>query len=434
MSGQYGNGTTGLGYQALASQVASIIGKDNTAYGSGALSDLNGGVNENTAIGSNSLASNNSGENTALGAYSGANVTGTKNTMGGNWAMRYMSGGDDNTAFGHRSMAGDENTNNAPSSLSNGIGNTAYGSGTMQFRPEGMFNTGIGYRSMHSIKGKDARFNTGVGYRTLINVRGHIPGEGFNNTAIGSDSLKNITKGSRNTGCGAKTGNGVTIGSSCTFIGHNADVGTNPSDPNPLSASFRTAIGADSKVEKDNSIVLGRIIDMIGIRTTKPLAALNVNSGNATDISILSETSGNGDAIKATTNNSGNALHGISTGSGSALMTEGGHVYSTRMFQALALPFGANICTVSSNDHIVLITDSVLPTASIVNMPHPATLKNGQILNVRNASTNTATLVVTASPIIFYILGVAVPSSSDVIPVGGFASYVAHDGFYYRFA
>lgn len=327
--GDLGNGTTAIGNKALQKQKTTIIGRDDTAGGHESLENLNPSMNESTAFGSQALTDNAVGENSAFGAYAAARVGGTHNTAVGNWAMRYVQGANDNTAMGHRAMAGDENTEANPSTEPTGERNTAFGSEAMRYSPDGDDNTAIGYRSMQNIVG-DASNNTALGSYSLANIK-HVsskPDSGYGNTAVGDragvtlkkghrntlmgkESGSSITKGYLNTAIGINAGKKIKTGSNNTFLGSNADSGA---DINADKGEYRTAIGADSKVEQDHSIILGRAdplntMDRVGIRTTTPESALHVKTGNVTDTGIKAETAGDGHAIQAITSGKGNAVY-----------------------------------------------------------------------------------------------------------------------------
>lgn len=218
-----------------------MSGENNTSFDAVAGTDAGKLVtgNEATAIGSHALEKNINGETTAVGAYASANNQhGLKNTSVGAWALRYNTGGG-NTAIGHRAIAV------APTET--GLNDSgAYGNGDN--------NTAVGSEAL--------RDNT----------------SGSNNTAVGEISLNNNTTGSNNTSIGASSGSVSTEAENCTFIGHGAkSVSTTATE------SFRSAVGAGAEVEADNSMVLGKVGDLgtnVGIGTTKPEHRLHVN-GNS---------------------------------------------------------------------------------------------------------------------------------------------------------
>lgn len=447
--GQYSNSNTVIGDRALQYQIENGFGNDNTAIGYKALKELDTGSNESTAVGSNALAENTIGENTAVGAYAAARCTGTHNTALGNWALRFILGGSDNAAFGYKAMAGDDNSDKNPTIAANGKYNTAIGSGAMRYSPDGDHNTAVGFRALHNIDGIDARYNTAIGSRALINLKGTQLGKGTANVAVGSDSGKCITSGSFNTMVGTNAGENVKKGDNNTFLGHNADIGN---DASASTAKFRTAIGSEAKVEQDDSIILGRtntpVLDKVGIRTRRPDAALNVLSGNASDMAIHAITAGAGPAIRANTtasgpaieaisNNGGNAIQAMATGNGVALSTQGGHRYKVVVFSAINSLLGTtDTYTVGVNDHVIIFTAPApisLATPGFALLP--VTPINGQIYTIRNASTFAVTIT-TSSPAAAIIIpfGSSSPTFMDIIPVPSYdaRTYIAVNGLYYR--
>lgn len=352
--GDLGNGSTAIGKDALQKQKTTIIGRDNTAFGHEALQNLGPNKNESTALGSQALTDNVNGENTAGGAYALARVSGTKNAGFGNWALRFVEGGDENTALGYRSMAGDENTDNNPLTESNGKRNAAMGSGSMRYSPDGSENTAIGHHSMYSIN-NNASNNTAAGAYSLANVKyvPSTPNSGQGNTAVGDRAGVNIRKGSyntlegqyagseirsgnTNTLIGTHTGDKITSGSSNTMLGANANVGN---DINAKNGMYRGAIGADSIVEQDNSIILGTIEDRVGIRTTKPTSVLNIVTNDIIDIGIKATTAGDGNAIEAYTN-------GANTGIGpNAGKFEGNAIRAETLTDISAYAYPSNIAS-----------------------------------------------------------------------------------------
>jgi carbonic anhydrase/acetyltransferase-like protein (isoleucine patch superfamily) len=87
--------------------------------------------------------------------------------------------------------------------------------------------------------------NTALGFMTLDG------NSGTDNTAVGTNSMKNSQATSYNTAIGENSGTGVTSGNGNTFLGHNANVTNNSAISNA------TAIGADAIVTASNTIQLG---------------------------------------------------------------------------------------------------------------------------------------------------------------------------------
>jgi len=134
-----------------------------------------------------------------------------------------------------------------------GVENTAFGEQALGGSIDGSYNTAVGCRSLwsvvHTDKGDD-------GY-----------GHGIANTALGYESIKNITNGNWNLGVGVRAletnssgcnnvaigGNALstnTTGSNNTAIGHGADVGSG-------NLTNATAIGYNAKATANNQIFLG---------------------------------------------------------------------------------------------------------------------------------------------------------------------------------
>ncbi len=140
-----GLGNTGIGYQALNSNVGDFEddGSGNTAVGYRALytnnDTSNGGglANGNTAVGSGALSSNTTGSsNTADGGGAlSFNTTGGKNTAEGSGALFDNITGNDNTAAG----------DNALYYNTTGSYNTADGEEALAWNKTGDYNTALGY-------------------------------------------------------------------------------------------------------------------------------------------------------------------------------------------------------------------------------------------------------------------------------------------------
>jgi hypothetical protein len=222
-SANTGNHNTALGYQSLWSNTT---GNDNTAIGYRALAPNTTG-SWNTAIGKEALSSNTTGvNNTAIGMNAlFSNTTGYDNTANGSCALKLNTTGYANSANGRYALQ------------SNSVGryNTASGSSSLYSNTEGNFNTANGMQALFA--------NT----------------EGNNNTANGMNALSSNTEGDYN-----------------TAIGYAADV-------SPGNLTNATAIGANSVVSQDSSLVLGNAVN-VGIGTSSP--------NNSAKVEISSTTQG----------------------------------------------------------------------------------------------------------------------------------------------
>ena len=165
-----GHDNAALGYQTL--NTSSTV-KYDVAVGSGALKNDNSSAN--TAVGYQSLTTNNTGTpNTAVGYQSlKANTTGTNNVAVGDNALATNSTSSQNTAVG--SLALTSNT---------GGSNSAFGYRSLTTNSSGSFNTAFGFQSMSNTN--TGSQNTGIGTNTLQGCS-----TGFGNTAIGVQALQN---------------------------------------------------------------------------------------------------------------------------------------------------------------------------------------------------------------------------------------------------
>jgi hypothetical protein len=120
-------------------------------------------------------------------------------------------------------------------------GSTAYGFRSLIDGP-GTWNTAVGAENQTT--GVATANNTSVGTFALYRNMGST------NTAIGSTSLTSNETGSGNVAIGYNTFNSNVSGSSNTIIGSGADA-------NADNLVYATAIGAESRVSKSNTIVLG---------------------------------------------------------------------------------------------------------------------------------------------------------------------------------
>ncbi len=193
----------------------------NTVVGGLAMPANTTGIN-NTAVGYSSLNVNTTGlNNTALGAYAlSKNVAGFENTATGNGALQKNTSGKFNTATGHFALnsntTGNRNTSNGDSSL---FANTSGSS------------------------------NSALGMLALVrNVNGQF------NTAVGQQALQFNRSGSNNTAIGYMAG---TFGKDSAILVN------------------ATAIGANAKVARNNSLVLGDNAN-VGIGNSSPTAKLDI--------------------------------------------------------------------------------------------------------------------------------------------------------------
>ena len=253
-----GPSNTGVGSIALN---ANTSGSNNAALGSGALAANTTGSN-NTAVGSGALRNNTtSAANAAFGAAAlNANTSGNYNVALGTYSLQNNTIGASNTASGYSSLG----------SNTTGSGNTATGAAALQTNTTGINNTAVGNGAMQN--GTTSSSNAAVGAFALQYVT-----TGSNNAGLGYGALGYMTTGSNNTSLGNSSGITDTLGSNNTFVGSGADATSG-------NLSNATALGYKAKVGASNSLVLGGTglyAVNVGIGTTAPLSALDVNGGVA---------------------------------------------------------------------------------------------------------------------------------------------------------
>ena len=214
------------------------------------------------AVGEQAMEKNTTGSlNVAMG--SGAldyNTTGSGNTAGGHWAIGFNQAGNENTAFGEYALSGNLN---------------------------GSYNTAVGCRSLfsvHLISGSDTGFgegeaNTAIGYETLrdLTTGGYnvamgmhalrINNTGNSNIGLGYQSLTNNGSGSNNVAIGNQSLITNTTGNYNTVIGSGADVSQGD-------LTNATAIGYGAKATKSNQVFIGNA-DVTSIRSFSYLSTIS---------------------------------------------------------------------------------------------------------------------------------------------------------------
>src|SRR5450631_2661757 len=215
---------------ALAAMAEAVYGQppnevvsdssQNTAMGTGALSDMATGV-DNTAAGYKALGDGTAGNrNTAFGASALQYNAGGGNTASGFMALHMNTSGGSNTATGYDALGGNttgiENTASGYEALLNnttGSYNTATGHGALGGSTTGSYNTAQGRYALSS--NTTGNGNAVVGAAVL--KRNTI---GSNNTAAGMMALSNNTSGDSNIAIGVSAGVNLTTGSNNIDIGN----------------------------------------------------------------------------------------------------------------------------------------------------------------------------------------------------------------------
>ncbi len=279
-----GGANTGIGASALLNNTTASF---NTAVGAAALF-LNKVSSYNTAVGYQSLYATLTGNNNSAFGYNAlnSNQAGSNNVAIGDYAG-YGGNGSYNTIIG--SGAGINNTGQWTTLIGVDAGSTNQvngsvfvGSSAGRFNITGVNNSFVGDNAGYTnLSGHD---NTGLGARTLfLNQSGHY------NTAIGSNSLKNNVSGNDNIAIGASSAE-FSTGQENIMIGNNAGASDISGSrisllghrSNTLLPALNnaTAIGANSRIGKDNAISLGdsTVNTTVGIGTSYPdKAGLVVN-------------------------------------------------------------------------------------------------------------------------------------------------------------
>ena len=207
----------------------------NTAEGTNALFDLNGGT-DNTAIGADALLSNSPAASTQLSVLVSPPIVRLSGTATGFEALFSNQTGNYNTAYGYRALYynnGGDNTavgTNALFSNTTGGANTATGTNALKINTTGSLNTAVGQTAL--LTNVSGGSNTAIGYQALLNntigSRNTVSGvialkkntTGNNNTASGVQALLNNTTGGGNIALGFNAGFNLTTGSNNIDIGN----------------------------------------------------------------------------------------------------------------------------------------------------------------------------------------------------------------------
>ena len=220
---------TSFGMQSLNSNTGSF----NSAFGGQALySNMTGGLN--TANGRSALFSNTTGNNNSALGYNALyfNSSGGNNTASGYRALYSNVAGSNITAIGYQAMRNANNSETPFASLNVAVGyealrgsgiaenntgynNTAIGSNTLWSNTSGYANTAEGTYALYS--NSTGYNNTAIGFEVLYENT-----TGKNNTAIGYWALYNNTEGENNTACGSGALGHNIAGFNGTAIGYNA--------------------------------------------------------------------------------------------------------------------------------------------------------------------------------------------------------------------
>lgn len=284
---------TSSGYQLHSGINAGISNTSNynTTYGHFALSQVGGG-----------------GVNSLFGAYAGEKVTGDGNNLFGFEAGKELVAASWNVAIGCGALRGgagavnhniaigyqSQYKNNGGSGnislglfslyeLTNGTSNIAIGSQAMQNVTTGGQNVVIGIAALSATSpGSNATYNVGVGNGALNITTGNY------NTALGYESLKNLTTGSANTSLGAQAAYNTT-GDYNIAIGYQALIGNTTGTSNiAIGKQQNCASNTSSNQMNIGGLLFG--VNMTG-SVGSPAGQLGIGIGTPNASAILDVTS-----------------------------------------------------------------------------------------------------------------------------------------------
>lgn len=203
------------------------------------------------------------------------------------WGTGKTNSGDWNNSFGLNSLmantTGERNNNigvyglhkNTTGSFNENIG--MYG---LFSNLTGILNCNVGYEGLYAsvsdrqtnigaqgLKSSTSQENTNCGALGLTNL-----GTGYDNSNLGYQGLVGLTYGTYNAGVGAKCGQNFVRGDWNTFVGTLSGCSA------PATAQYRTAIGAGSVCDSDNTVAVGRSSDQVQLPGGLRCAATIVSS------------------------------------------------------------------------------------------------------------------------------------------------------------
>ena len=257
-NGNVGIGTTTPGKKLEVSGSDALINGITVGIGGGSMAT-------NTAIGSQSLASNTTGiENTANGyiaLYS--NTTGNYNTANGTQALYSNTTGTENSAIGRAALyfniTGQKNTANGIQALylnTSGSNNTATGYLALGFNTTANNNTANGYRALYS--------NTTGNYNTALGLHAGYGSGGGNANTTGEN---NIFIGYESVGVSATGSNRTWIGNSSTtstWLAGNLLLGTTTDEGYRLNVNGSANISGSVTITGSLNVTAGITGSLLG--------------------------------------------------------------------------------------------------------------------------------------------------------------------------
>ena len=264
------SGTIAIGYNSLTaltsggsntsvgfgSMDALTTGSSNTGLGDRSLSGTDDGAN-NVAVGAFSLESGNCGDgNTAVGASSLQQCTASGTVAVGYKALRVLTSGAESVVIGYQAglalTTGDGNTVIGYDAFKSADG--AEGSNVVIGKTAGQSinhdssaqNVIIGVGAMSGGTAQQDK-NVAVGYFALGSIGNNAH---TGSTAVGSNSLGNVTTGNGNSALGYNSGDVITTGTNNVIIGSGAD-------PSANSGTNQIVLGQGVTGTGNNEIALG---------------------------------------------------------------------------------------------------------------------------------------------------------------------------------
>lgn len=190
-----------------------------------------------------------------------------------NLFLGHQAGGNNIQGYGNVALGNRSLQSNFDDNVGAGVHNISIGNDALRDNINSHYNIAIGSEALkQNIESTD---NVAIGFQAMMK------GRGYNNIGIGSGVMRNTISGSDNIAIGSSSLFANNNGNGLTALGFRADVGG-------TALNNATAIGANSRVDCNNCLVLGSVSGVnsatssvnVGIGTTNPntSAALEINS------------------------------------------------------------------------------------------------------------------------------------------------------------
>ncbi len=288
MANTSGNGNTVVGTNAM---ITNTTGSENVAVGLGALYNNTTG-NQNTVIGRGAGLHSNGSGNVFIGYRAGNSETGSNKLYIANSATNTPLIGGDFSAARVDINGTIRITGGSPGAgkvlTSDVFGNASWqtpasGGGAQQINDltDGITSSNSVFLGGNSgINNATLTGNTGTGNSSLASNN-----SGINNSAFGAGAIATITAGNNNTAIGYLAGtfdasaNPMTNVSSSVFVGSNTKALASGDTNEIVIGTNVTGLGSNSVIIGDANITKTVLNGKVGIGTTTPKSALQVNGG-----------------------------------------------------------------------------------------------------------------------------------------------------------